>query len=166
MLKTPLGNIVIQIDNKTISYNAINVICDSTCNDLDGRYFICIPFGPDGRKHEITCFIENYLPSENDDIESGENLELKSFYAKSCKLSIGMEGESGYDADGLRFSTVYDYDNEYTMNGVKYVILPATITHKYIFGIAWINNVTNENDVQTWFGADHTLMSSTYILSK
>ena len=158
MLKTPLGNIIIQIDNKTISYNAISAICDSTCNDLDGRYLICISFVPDGRKHVITCYIEDYLPSEKDDIESGENLELKSFYAKSCKLSIGMEGESGYYADGSRVSTVYDYDNEYTKNGVKYVILPETITHKYNFGIAWINNVTNDNDVQTWFGADPTLV--------
>ncbi len=31
------------------------------------------------------------------------------------------------------------------------------ITTKYVFGIAWIENVTTENDVQTWYGADPTL---------
>ncbi|MEG1956750.1 MAG: hypothetical protein RR071_03335 [Lachnospiraceae bacterium] len=160
-----MGDIVIQIDNKTISYNAISAIYDKTCKDLDGRYYICVPFVPDGRKHEIACFIKNYLPSENDDIESGERLELKSFYAKSCKLSIGMEGESGYFSDGYRLSTTYDYDNEYTENGVKYIIFAETATDRYSFGIAWINRVNEENDVQTWFGADPTLMLENQSLS-
>lgn len=158
MLKTPLGDIILQIDNKSISYNAISAICDKTCKDLDGRYYICISFVPDEKKHEITCFINNYLPSENDSIESGESLELKSFYAKSYKLSIGMEGESGYFSDGSRISTTYDYDNEYTENGAKYIILAETTTDRYIFGIAWINRVNEENDLQTWFGADSTLI--------
>ena len=28
---------------------------------------------------------------------------------------------------------------------------------KYVFGVTWIENVTTENDVQTWYGADPTL---------
>lgn len=32
-----------------------------------------------------------------------------------------------------------------------------TKTTKFVFGIAWIDNVTAENDVQTWYGADPTL---------
>lgn len=43
----------------------------------------------------------------------GERLELKSFYKDNTKLSIGMEGESGYYADGICASYIYDYDNEY-----------------------------------------------------
>ena len=37
------------------------------------------------------------------------------------------------------------------------MILEETKTTKYVFGVAWIEKVTTENDVQTWFGADPTL---------
>ena len=90
-------------------------------------------------------------------IESGERLELKSFYRDNTKLSIGMEGDAGYYPDGTRSLDVYDYDNDYMEDGVSYLILEETKTTKYVFGVAWIEKVTAENDVQTWFGADPTL---------
>lgn len=37
-----------------------------------------------------------YHPSAEDEIETGEYLELKSFYDKTIKLSIGMIGQTGY----------------------------------------------------------------------
>ena len=40
---------------------------------------------------------------------------------------------------------------------VLYKIMRYTKTTKFVFGIAWIDNVTAENDVQTWYGADPTL---------
>ncbi len=43
---------------------------------------------------------------------------MKSFYKDNTKLSIGMEGESGYYADGMCVSDRYDYDNEYMGDGV------------------------------------------------
>ena len=97
------------------------------------------------------------MPNEMDNMEPGENLELKSFYNGDIKLSIGMEGESGY-IDGKRIDTSYDYDNEYMDDGVEYVILNSTKTSNYLFGIAWIINYNENNEVQTWFGADPTLM--------
>lgn len=42
-------------------------------------------------------------------------------------------------------------------DGVLYQIMRDTKTTKFVFGIAWIDNVTAENDVQTWYGADPTL---------
>ena len=68
-----------------------------------------------------------------------------------------MEGDAGYYSDGTRVSEVYDYDNDYMEDGVSYLILKETKTTKYVFGVAWIEKVTTENDVQTWFGADPTL---------
>lgn len=49
------------------------------------------------------------------------------------------------------------YRNEYMEDGVLYLVMKETKTIKYVFGIAWIENVTTENDVQTWYGADPTL---------
>ena len=158
MLTTPLGEIEIYIDNKKIEYTEESCEIRESCPDIDGRYFIEINFEPDGKPHTISCKIREYIPSEKDDIEPGERLELKSFYKGSVKLSIGMEGESGCYSDGLQASQIYDYDNEYMGDGVSYLIMKETKTTKYVFGIAWIDNVTRENDVQTWFGADPTFI--------
>jgi len=157
MITTPLGNIEIYIDNKHVCYNAVMCNNDKMCMSLNGRYKLCIGYSPDGKSHEIVCVIKNYKPSKQDGIECGERLELKSFYYKASKLSIGMEGDSGYLPDGTRISE-YDYDNEYVNNGVKYVVFPETKTKVYVFGIAWIDEVNDENDVQTWYGADPILM--------
>ncbi|MDO5292729.1 MAG: hypothetical protein Q4F05_08265 [bacterium] len=158
MLLTPLGKIKILYDNEEIEYKALAIEYDKSCTELDGRYLIRVSFKPDGHRHIISCRIINYTPNTNDDIESGENLELKSFYKEKVKLSIGMEGDTGYFLNGMRLSEYYDYDTEYLHDGVGYVVLETTTTDEYKFGIAWLNNCTEENDVQTWFGADPTLI--------
>ena len=158
MLTTPLGDIEIYIDDKKIEYVERNIRKpDKLCPDVDGRYCIEVNFLPDGKSHVISCKIKDYISSKEDGIESGEQLELKSFYRHNTKLSIGMEGEAGCYPDGTRASDVYDYDNDYMDDGVSYLILEETKTTRYVFGVAWIENVTAENDVQTWFGADPTL---------
>lgn len=54
-------------------------------------------------------------------------------------------------------SESYKKRNYYMEDGVLYQIMRDTKTTKFVFGIAWIDNVTAENDVQTWYGADPTL---------
>lgn len=159
MLVTPLGEIEILIDDKAVLYHAIECKRDKTCADLTGRYAITVELLPDGKDHEIQCHIKNHVVSDMDGIESGERLELKSFYHNSCKVSIGMEGEAGYLSDGTRAGS-YDYDNEYLEDGVSYITFSDTVTKDFVFGIAWIEDVNEENDVQTWFGADPTILIS------
>ncbi|MDD3403593.1 MAG: hypothetical protein PHQ72_09590 [Hespellia sp.] len=158
MLETPLGNIELLIDGKPVEYNAVPVGLDKLCLNLMGRFRITISFRPDGKKHEILCRIKDYISTRYDGIESGERLELKSFYKDCYKLSISAEGDSGYYPNGTRVSDYYDYDNEYYNDGVSYLILESTSTSNYRFGIAWIKNYNDANEVQTWYGADTTLM--------
>ena len=132
---------------------------DKLCPDVYGRFCIKVEFVPDGERHAISCIIKSHIPSDKDGVESGERLELKSFYKGHSKLSIGMEGETGYFADGTRAFDTYDYDTEYLEDGVRYVINEDTKTDRYVFGVAWIENVTDDNDVQTWFGADPTMFA-------
>lgn len=155
MLVTPLGEIEISVDNKPIKYAYKKIKCDKTCKDLSGRYSIIVDFIPDGKEHIIACRIKSYTPSEKDECETGENLELKSFYQKNVKLSLGMEGDTCYIDE--RNLSRYDYNNDYITDGVQYCLLSFTKTERYLFGIAWIENVNENNDVQTWFGADVTL---------
>lgn len=156
-LVTPFGEIEILIDGKAIEYNYKKLNPDSHCKDVNGRHLIQVSFVPDGKNHRISCRISGYKASGSDEIETGENLELKSFYKGNAKLSIGMEGDSGY-INGERVSLFYDYDNDYQDDGVEYVVLPDTKTQNYVFGISWLNCCHENNDVQTWFGADPTIM--------
>lgn len=158
MLTTTLGDIEIYADNERVEYIVKNIgASEKLCPDISGRFCIEILYDPDGKQHTISCRIKEYLASSRDGIEPGERLELKSFYRENTKLSIGMDGDAGYYTDGTRDSDVYDYDNDYMEDGVSYLIMEDTKTTKYVFGIAWLDNVTEENDVQTWYGADPTL---------
>lgn len=152
-LRTPLGEIIVSIDEKEIDYNYYKIKNNDRCKDLLGRYLINICFKCDGIEHTISCCIKDYKKTIKDDIETGENLELKSFFKDNIKLSIGMEGDTG---SSERDSNYYEYDNEYLDNGVEYKILKNTSdkVKNYIFVIAWIENFNSDNDVQTWFGAD------------
>lgn len=156
MLNTPMGEIEICIDGIAVAYKEHPLSFDRTCPDLSGRYKIVIDFVPDGAQHCITCLIKPHIPSDRDCIESGERLECKGFYSETAKVSIGMEGDAGYG--GMKHVSGYDYDNGYLDNGVQYVILPFTKTQRYVFGIAWIEGLDETREVQTWFGADVTMM--------
>ena len=58
-----------------------------------------------------------------------------------------------------------DYSAEYLNNGMSFLISSDTKTERYVFGIAWINDVgwdepiekNNYRENETWFGADPTL---------
>ena len=108
MIETPLGHLNFYIDGNPIDCEVNEIENDKSCAKLSGRYYVVIHFEPDGKRHCISCCIDEYTPSEKDSIESGERLELKSFYSESAKLSIGMEGDAGYMPDGRRISE-YDY---------------------------------------------------------
>lgn len=89
--------------------------------------------------------------------ESGERLECQAFYQDNVKLSIGIECDTGYFDTGERIGN-YDYDSIYLNNGIGYKILSTTKSHVLVFGVSWINQCTDENDVRTWYGADPTIM--------
>ena len=47
---------------------------------------------------------------------------------------------------------IYNYDVEYLENGMRYIILPITTEKEVIFGVSWMSNYDDDNEVQTWFG--------------
>lgn len=166
-LITPFGRVQVNIDGEEIEYSANEgKKIENLCPEITGRYQITIYFEPDGNEHEISCILPE-IEKVNREPESGERLELQSFYnSKRWKISIGLEGESGCFIDGKRVSDDYDYDYdvEYLENGMSYLILKKTKTMRYVFGIAWIDDVgwddadeECDRNIQTWFAADPTL---------
>ncbi|WP_373724974.1 hypothetical protein [Bacteroides heparinolyticus] len=164
-LNTPFGEIAIMIDGQAIDYTVQKGSDnDVLWPDVRDRYQIEVRYVPDGKEHSLSCV---FLPtcSYEKSPESGERLECQSFYGPlRVKMSIGIECEAGY-IGGVRASDEYDYDADYLDNGMAYIIMPETKTEKYVFGIAWIDDVgwddpiddEHDRDVQTWFAADPTL---------
>ena len=168
-LITPLGKIVVTIDDNAVEYEAKKLDnLEVLCPDLLGRYQITVRFVPDGREHWIACFFVPAVSYESGP-ESGEDLECQAFYGEGrIKMSIGTVGEA-WDAteDPLipGREPKFDYDIDYLETGMAYHVMPSTVTKEYDFGIAWIDDVgfhdpfgyRNERDTQTWFGADPIL---------
>ena len=158
-LITPLGKISIYIDGISTEYKAVRLKNNpSVFPNLGGRYRIELNYVSDNLEHFIICVIDDIDPSKvKKYAESGEKLECQSFYKEDIKLSIGIECDTGYYDTGERVGS-YDYDSVYLENGIGYHILPMTKSHKFIFGLAWIDECREEDEIQTWFGADPTNM--------
>ena len=166
-LNTPFGYVAIMIDGQEIEYCAEQLKVDEIrFPDIVGRYKISVQCEPDGKAHTLACILPEAVDYHRGP-ESGERLECQGFYSKDrVKLSIGLECEAGYLPDGTRWSNAYDYDADYLENGMAYLIEKHTKSNKYVFGVAWIDNVggedeidnENDRDVQTWFAADPTIM--------
>lgn len=158
-LITPLGELLILVDGIEVRYNFIRLENNSSIfPNIAGRYKIELEYNSDYSEHQICCIIENIDSRKIDNYaESGERLECQSFYKEDIKLSIGIECDTGYYEIGERIGN-YDYDSLYLENGICYHILETTKSHKLVFGIAWINESIEDNDIQTWFAADPTIM--------
>ena len=166
-LKTPFGYVAVVADGQEVEYCIEQLKAEEMlCPDIAGRYKISVDFEPDGKEHLLACILPEALDYKRYP-ESGERLECQGFYHKDrVKLSIGLECEAGRFPDGARVSDAYDYDADYLENGMAYLIEKNTKSNKYVFGVAWIDNVgweeeidnENDRDVQTWFAADPTIM--------
>ena len=164
-LITPFGEIDIMIDGQPVPYTAREGSkIKELCSEVLGRFQIAVHYIPDGKEHSIACVFIPECPYERMQ-ESGERLECQSFYNdRGFKMSVGVECEAGY-VGGKRLSDEYDYDADYLVNGMSYLILPGTKTEQYVFGISWIDDVDRNDpggdkhnrDIQTWFGADPTV---------
>lgn len=163
-MHTPFGDVIVLLDDKPVTYSIIEKEKKNNFSAVLGCYRLTVNFIPDGKEHEIKCVIQDMKYNDKDP-ESGEDIECQSFYNdKGEKISICVQCEAGYFPDGKRWSDKYDYDASYLENGMSYKILNNTTEDKYVFGIAWINNVKDEfgmldnsRDIQTWLAADFTL---------
>ncbi len=152
MLATPIGRLIVAIDEQPIDYYAEKVRPDEFCPDINGRYLIEIDLPPDEKEHKISCRMEEYLPNGMEKAESDEKLETKIFYQKQVTLALGMKADTQY-ITGLKYPA-RDYDREFLPDGVQYLTFPFTKTERFSFGAAWLKQSTEETAGQTRIGAD------------
>jgi hypothetical protein len=90
----------------------------------------------------LDCITENVEYGS----ESGERLELQSYWSDNIKLSIGTEGE----IPGVQY--------EYLKNCLRIRIEQSVPIMTIKYYVAWLTMSNKEvEDIYTWFGADPTL---------
>ncbi|MFP7486450.1 hypothetical protein SFC65_19990 [Priestia filamentosa] len=151
MLLTPLGAIKVLVNDKEVEFTPIKLDnLDVLCPNVNARYSIQYEYKKEFKNQEIKCCIPSL--DVKGEIESGERLEAISFYKNDIKLTIGIEGEF------TDYPQNIDYGGEYLNDGIQYVVFKATADRRFNFGVCWIQPCTEENDIQTWFGADPNFM--------
>ncbi|MEO4052904.1 hypothetical protein [Solibacillus sp. CAU 1738] len=151
MLATPLGNIKLFVNDNEITFTAIRLgNLERICPDVNGRYLIQYNYKKKFKHQKIKCCLP--FIDVKGEIGSGERLEAIAFYKDGVKLTIGVEAEFDDQLSG------YDYSGDYLNNGITYETFETTEDKILQFGVCWIEPRTEENDHQTWFGADPSIM--------
>ena len=148
MLETNLGKIVITLDGNTVPFSVCPIENKRLFPDVDGAFLLKYDYANDGKAHTLRCFLDTCGVTGSP--ESGERLEAISFYHHGAKLTIGCEGDFGWQEE-------YDYSGSYLENGLQIQIFPHTKSKHFLFAVAWLDRCTDENDTQTWLAADPTL---------
>ncbi len=151
MLLMPFGNIKLYVNNEEKEFTAIKL--DNLYflgSYIKGRFLIQYEYKNEYKNQEIKCCIPSI--DVEGEVESGERLEAISFYKNDIKLTIGA------DCEFTDFPDYIDFSGDYLSNGIQYVTFQKTADRKFSFGVCWIQPYTEENDTQTWFGADPGLM--------
>ena len=134
MLDTPFGTVRVFINDIETAYTFKPLpIMNHHFPDIDGRYKIIV----NGYTEisTIRCIIPTYTKMAHP--ETGESLEAVSFYQNGLKLTLGIQADFEKQSGKL------------LSNGLE-----ITTNEPVNFIVCWINDVTKENDHQTWFGAD------------
>lgn len=132
MLQTPFGNLNVSLDGQPVAYEVKPLEKAKNCLQVNGRYGVLVTAEVG---ESVRCEIANV--SVECEIESEENLEALSFYEGDVKLTIGIEADFSLQ------------QGQYTKRGIE-----IKATGPVRFGVCWIEPVNEENDVQTWYGAD------------
>ena len=150
MLITPFGSINILLDGVSVPYTESKAANDRQASQVDGAYLLRYEYKADGMAHRLCCVLSGDIESSS--FEGGERLEMTSMYCESGKLSIGVEGDFCVPK-----TFAYDYDGSNLPNGIELLLSADTTSQSFVFGVAWLNHVTEENDIETWFAADPTI---------
>lgn len=150
-LISPLGKLELLKDGKPVGFfhNSIDPNAE-LFPDVDEIQRLEYDYVSDGKPHTLSFVVKG--ENIKGTVESGEVLEAISFYQDKCKLTLGCVASFG---DYKEYHL--DYDGYYCDEGIVITILPETKSQVFKFGACWLSNYSDENDNQTWFGADPTI---------
>ena len=74
-------------------------------------------------------------------------------YLNNGKITIGTKCEFGLE-DTVEW---YGFDGILSKEGIEINIYEDTEDKDFIFGVSWLLSCNDNNEIQTWFGADQTI---------
>ena len=153
MLNTPLGKILLLVDGKAVLYKVeqLNPVA-ALFPDIQARFKIRFDYDQNHPAKSIQCLVED--ASVRGGSETGECLEAISFYQANLKLTLGVRGSFGDAAD-----YGFDFDGQHLERGIECLLNERTASQPFVFAVSWIDPVTDENDVQTWYASDPAIQS-------
>lgn len=150
-MKTPFGEVLVTLDGKPVPVTAIPAARNERVwPQVEDAWLLKCDYARDGKRHRLCCVLDAQADERRE--EGGERLEMTSLYCGNGKLSIGVEGDF---CEPPTFP--YDYGGRNLPNGVEIEIREETADRAFLFGVAWLRNCAQENDLQTWFAADPTV---------
>lgn len=151
VLATPVGSVELLLDGEQVSFRSFSIEPNEKWfPDVDETYRLMYDFVSDGKSHILYFRIKECKLEANP--ETGELLEAVSFYKEKCKITLGCIASFG-DCEDYDL----DYDGRLCDDGMKIYISETTKSQTFKFGVCWIKECTDENDVQTWYGADPSI---------
>ena len=150
-LYTPMGFVELLMDGRPVSFLDLSIDPDEKrFPDVDATHRLAYEYEADGRSHTLHFRIKDCKLEANP--ETGELLEAVSFYKENEKITLGCTASFGdYEDYNL------DYDGSICGDGMELYIAATTKSQTFKFGVCWIKECTDENDVQTWYGADPSI---------
>lgn len=148
MLQTPIGKLKILLNDDEVDYKENFLQTETKSFTVDKR--VQIKFDRDIQLNNRSVIKFVFINDEDltikSCIETGENLQLISFYFKNFKLSIGME-----ELQSVKYT--------YLVNGIQLEIdIPIVISEINTI-VAWVEMQDNDlEDSFTWYAADPTLI--------
>lgn len=156
MLETPFGKVQVLVsDEDWRPIEADIAFREKEIEErfpVDGRWLIEVRMTPqETQRHVFTIRFTPSLIISDTDIETGEALELKSWFSGNLKWSLGA-----VDEDWLRVLRKVELTKvEYLDHGITLQIdgIPAGEEFMLPFGVAWRNSDDPE-EANTWFAAN------------
>lgn len=145
---TPLGGVCIWVDGwPVVSDVHWEPGCDgdyAARHPVDGNFRLAYRHVPDGGAHLVECKLEPLHECECSHA-TGERLVAIEIVDGESTVCIGVEWEEG---------SGYDYRARVTEFGIA-VELPASASEQWVvFGLAWVEETTEENATNPWLMAD------------
>lgn len=161
-MKTPFGDVTVNVNRKDGSEVGKDIWIVKVGNEkkfpVDGRFLIETLIVPEmGEEYTFTCSFTPSIDITDEGVETGEWLELKSWYSGLFKWSIGTVDDEWL----LAVRKVNANHAEYLEHSVSITISGFTGGKPFMlpFAVAWKEtDGTSEQDVLTWLAADPSMM--------
>lgn len=144
MIQTPIGDIRILVNGQEKKYEFCELETKTENFSVDNRFQIT--FGEIEIGMIVSCVLESPFQNIESTPDSGERLEMISFYKDDLKLSIGVEGE----IEGINYVLL--------KNGIEIRNEKSIYKPNLIINVAWLKmKNSEEEDIYCWLAADPKL---------